>query len=710
MAFDASGFDPATRAALRAGAARLDAAFAAGLRPPPRISVSEWAARHRRFPEDAPIPGPWRHETAPYLVEIMDALSPHDPCEEVVIIKCAQSGGTAAVENWLGFISDLAPGPLLFVQATLKSALEWAAEKLWPMIDATPRLNPARGGTIRALGAADGEGSTKHKVRFSRSNGFILLAGGNSGPSLRQRTVRYAVEDDLDQFPDDVDNQGSPEAMVDQRLKVYRRQGVSKRAKVSTPRIKGASKIERAFLASDRRRFYFVCPHCTSRFAPVWDPAPDGERDIQWPDGRPDEAYLVPRCCGSPIAHWQKMEMERADGWLSMEIDGETVPLEMDEAAFQALRARMPRSLKRGFDINGMVTAFQTWGDMAVEFGASQGDQNKLKTWTNLTLGAPFELRGDAPDHEKLEKLKEQDWGRQQTPAGVVVTTQGADVQGDGIYVERVGWGPNAESWQLDARFIPGATDVKGEGAWAELDRYSQTPVVFPGGKAFPVDQECVDAGYHTEAAEAYCRARPNRLAVFGRAGWNRPVLGRGESIRYAQQGERTGQASKSSEDKAYLVGVDGVKLTWYGFLRTTLRIARSEAEGEAVPVRRGRVHFSRDTPEDWFEQVTAETVVVEMVNGWPRKKWAPVPGRQNHYLDCRVYNFAAAEKLMLDTLTEGDWARLRAERHAPRDPAQGDLLSPGAMLTGPAAPAPARAEAEPPPAPAFIDPGEDFF
>jgi phage terminase large subunit GpA-like protein len=35
--------------------------------------------------------------------------------------------------------------------------------------------------------------------------------------------------------------------MIDQRLKVWRRRGLSKRLKISTPTIKGASKIEAAF-------------------------------------------------------------------------------------------------------------------------------------------------------------------------------------------------------------------------------------------------------------------------------------------------------------------------------------------------------------------------------------------------------------------------------------------------------------------------------
>jgi len=123
-------------------------------------------------------------------------------------------------------------------------------------------------------------------------------------------------------------------------------------------------------------------------------------------------------------------------------------------------------------------------------------------------------------------------------------------------------------------------------------------------------------------------------------------------------------------------VGTFGVKLSWYGYLRSTLEHRREAAAGGVEGQPYGLTHFSRDTPAEWFEQVTAEHVVERRVNGFPRREWQPMPGRPNHWLDCRVYNYAAAEKLMLDTLGEADWARLRTERHAPKDDRQGDLLA----------------------------------
>ena len=128
-----------------------------------------------------------------------------------------------------------------------------------------------------------------------------------------------------------------------------------------------------------------------------------------------------------------------------------------------------------------------------------------------------------------------------------------------------------------------------------------------------------------------------------------------------------------------------------------------------ASPV--GRVHLGRDVPEDWAEQATAETIIVKMINGFPDRRWTPMAGRQNHYLDCRIYAMAAAAKLMLDTLTEVDWARLRAERYAPADPDQGDLLAmPMAQAATPKAPETGVTSEEDDRPAGWIAPQKDWF
>lgn len=658
MAFDYAEFGGEVSAILRANAARIDAAAASGLRPPPRMSVAEWAARYRRFPEESAYPGRWRNETAPYLVEIMEVISSDHPAEDAAIKKCAQSGGSAAGENMIGHAADIAPGPMMYIQATFKAALDWSDEKLWPMIEATPRLDPSKDGLVLPK---DGDGSTKLKLKFRRG-GSLILAGANSAASLRQHTVRYVIEDDLDQFPDDLDGQGSPEFMIGKRLTVYRRRGLSKRLKISTPTIKGASKIDVAYQAGDQRHFYFKCLGCAARFDPLWS-------DIDYANG-PDKAVLAAPCCGAVIEHWQKAAISLVDGWLATAAEGLDAPARvMTEDAFQHRRAIQPPGRKVSFWISGIVTSFQTWADMAENFVGAQGDVNKLRAWTNLDLGEVFEFKGGVPDFELLKALREPDWGRMQPPAGPVVFTMGVDVQGDGLYYEIVGWAENAENWSLDAGFLPGETHVKGEGAWVQLDELAERKIALPAGAAVRLDQVCVDAGYNTDEVHAFCAKRPGRLAVFGRAGWTLPVLGRGENIRYTHHGKRAGQGSKRAEEKAYIVGTFGIKASFHGFLRAVLGAAAEEAKtGVPAKVQRGRCHFGRDAQDQWFEQITAEGVVVKLTNGIPRRVWETLPGRPNHWLDCRVYNHAAAEKLLLDTLSAADWARLRAERGTPPD------------------------------------------
>lgn len=695
-------------AILAGNAVRTDVALATGLRPPPRMTVSEWAERYRHFADDAPHPGPFRNATAPYLVEPQDRMSPHDPAPEVPIIKCGQSGGSVTGENFIGFVADIAPGPMMYVGPTITAAKDWLAEKFWPMVEASPRLNPARrDGAVLPKRSRDGHGTTALRVRF-RKGGWMLIAGANSAATLRQHSIRYAIEDDLDQFPDDLDNQGSPETMVDTRLTVFARQGTAKRLKISTPTNKGSSKIGRAYAASDMRRYYLKCRHCGSRFDPVFD-------DLNWPEGQPERAELVAPCCGVSIAHWEKAEMSLPDGWApTVEIDGERPGRVLTEEEFQAARRRDVRGRNPGYHITGIISAFLTWSDLCVRFVAAQGDVNKLRGWTNLQLGEEFVLKGDAPSADSLSILIEQDWGKGQLPWGPLVFTLGCDVQGDGIYVEALGWAFGLENWSLDHRFLPGRTDVAGEGAWSLLEEYARQTFTLPGGKSFGFDQICVDAGYNTDAAKAFCRRSPKRLPVFGRPGWSQPILGRGQAIHYAPNRRPNARRRRAAGEDAHLVGTYGAKLSFYGFLRASIEQASAEQDGQRPDRMKGRIHFGRDATADYFDMLTSESVVVRMKAGQPVRVWEVESGRQNHWLDCRIYNRAAAEALALDLKSEADWLALGQFRNGSADPVQGDLVAlanrPQPEGAGPAAVASATGQSTTPPSGGWIDDREGWL
>lgn len=680
-----------SRLHLLSNASKLSLNMARGMRPPPRLTVSEWASTYRRFAEDSAKPGPWRHQNAPYLVEIMDRLSPHDPCEQVTIMKCAQSGGSASGENWIGYVADITPGPMMYVAPTITSATQWLAEKFWPMVESSPRLNPYRYGAIMPKRSRDGDGSTALRVQF-RKGSYMLIAGANSAATLRQHSIRYVIEDDLDQFPDDLDKQGSPEAMITARLRTFAVQGLSKRLKISTPTIKGGSKIERSYNLSDQRRLYLPSPHTGDYFDPIFS-------DLNWPAGRPHEVVMLdPTCPGAIIEHWQKYQMLQSAVWIPTAILDPTEVPEDEEpsdgpprviplADLEGWRTRSTGRRQPGYHLSGIVSAFMSWEMISVPFVNAQNNQNALKAFTNLDLGDPYEVRGDAPPADALEALREQDWGGGQMPWGPTVFTMGCDVQGDGIYYKIEGHGPDFETWHLDHGWLTGPTDVAHAGAWARLETVAQRPLTMPGGRALPLDQICVDAGFNTDAARAFCKRSANRMAVFGRPGWALPILGRGQAITYLSRGKRAGQASTKANDKSFLVGTFGAKLNWFGFLRANLEAAADRAKGQEVSHFAGRQHFGLNATAELFDHLTSESCVYETrPNGMVDRVWRVIAGRQNHWLDCRIYNMAAMEALRLTGLSDQQWLRLRADRYAAVDPSQGDLVElmtrPG---TGPA-------------------------
>jgi phage terminase large subunit GpA-like protein len=57
---------------------------------------------------------------------------------------------------------------------------------------------------------------------------------------------------------------------------------------------------------------------------------------------------------------------------------------------------------------------------------------------------------------------------------------------------------------------------------------------------------------------------------------------------------------------------------------------------------------------------------------------WELIPGRENHFLDCRVYARAAAAVLGIDRYSESDWSKLdAATAQAPRAPEPPQPTSP---------------------------------
>ena len=353
--------------------------------------------------------GRWRTSRTPYLREIMDALSPMHPAQRIVVMKGAQIGATEAGNNWIGYIIHHAPGPMLAVQPTVELAKRFSQQRLDPLIEESPVLRekvaPAR---------SRDSGNTVLSKEFP--GGILVMTGANSAVGLRSMPVRYLFLDEVDAYPPSADEEGEPVALAEARTRTF-----SWRRKVflvSTPTVKGLSRIEREFEASDQRRFFLPCPLCG---APQWLKF---ER-LRWEWGRPETAVYVCEACDGSFGEAHKTKMLAVGAWRATAC------------------AADPGTV--GFHISALYSplGWYSWQQIARDWEACQGNDEAKRSFKNTVLGETWFEPGEAPDWQRLYDRRE-DYRLGSVPAGGLLLTAGADVQKDRIEVSIWAWGRNA--------------------------------------------------------------------------------------------------------------------------------------------------------------------------------------------------------------------------------------------------------------------------
>lgn len=88
---------------------------------------------------------------------------------------------------------------------------------------------------------------------------------------IRSSTIKKAFCDEIDEYPDDLDGQGDPIGMIEARQESFLMSGEWFRAYISTPTIKGSSKIDNRFERGDQRYWHMPCPGCGDKFKFVFD-------------------------------------------------------------------------------------------------------------------------------------------------------------------------------------------------------------------------------------------------------------------------------------------------------------------------------------------------------------------------------------------------------------------------------------------------------
>ena len=567
-----------------------------GWRLPEPIALSDYADEYRILPRKSSTePGRWRTDRTPYLREIMDALSPEDPCREIVFIAGTQVGKTEILNNWCCYVIDHVPAPMMIVQPTLDLAKRWSKQRLAPMIEEMPtlatKIKPAR---------SRDSGNTTLVKEFS--GGMLVISGANSGASLRSMPVKYIAMDEIDAYPADVDGEGDPIDLAEARTSNFPRRKIFK---TSTPTLKGISNIDDAYQRSDRGKYHVPCPHCHEL------------QPLEFEQLTEDGQYLC-RECGELIDEHHKTAMLAGGQWI----------------------ARNPERPVRGYHINSLYSPIglgYTWLELSQQRAQARDNKAREKIFTNLRRGEAYEDPDGRLDADDIASLAG-DFKMREIPPGCLLLTCGVDVQINRFAIQLLGWGRD-RLWTIDWIELPAdPTDTE---SWEELTRYLAKPLINSYGVQIHISMTAVDSGNWTHEVYQYVRHAGRRvIAIKGMSTGGKPVIGRAswQDVNYRGRTIKRGV-------QLWPVGTDTAKNTMLGRI--------SKDVGREPDQRRHTM--ASDLPDDYYTQLTAERVDPE-TGHWKKLKGKRNEAIDTMVY---AYAAASHPLVRLHAMRETDWSRL---------------------------------------------------
>ncbi|CAG4883799.1 conserved protein of unknown function [Georgfuchsia toluolica] len=618
--------------------------------PPPRLTIDEWAERYRKLsPEESALPGDYSLDHTPALREILQACS--DPqVRKVVVQKSAQLGYTVGVVcNVMGYYVHQRPSVQLAVFPREKSAKDFAAEKLDPMIRATTPLASLIALKSRAAGNSQ---SRKHYP-----GGLIKLVGSNSPSDVKSTSARIVIVEEPDDACSNVRGQGDAIKLSEERAKAYPDHLI---LIGGTPTAKNASSIEAEILASDQRKFHMPCPHCGDEHIPAWANViipEDATRPLRETYGhaRWEAAYYVCPACGVP---WTEEERHGA----------------IRRGHFEATA---PATGAVGFIANELISTFEgsrlpilARKYIEAKHKQDEGDNSEMIAFWNSTLGLPWEYRGELPEEDELRDRAEA-YAEWSVPAGGLVPVVTVDVQHDRLAVNCWVIGRREEMWLAFWGELHGQTIIPFAGAWIDLEQLLEKTVRHASGARLAIAAVALDSSDGQTSAAVYDfvrkHNRPGRpvYAIKGASDsegkieiWRAPQT---NSLDPHQGGKK---ASKHGVH-VHIVGTAKAKDSILGWAQEGGRV-RLIGDGPQ------RMHWYQSVRADFYEQLLSE-IKIPMRNNPRRRQWKKRTDRRNEVLDCTVYALWLIHALRLN-LHKGPWwdqLETRVIQHGLFEPAE---------------------------------------
>lgn len=538
-------------------------------------------------------------------------------------------------ENFVGYCIAHQPAvPILWYTSDQKKASERLNGSLVPMVQQSDLSD-----RIKSTDEENGRktGKTASKLEW-RGGGSLKAFGAQSDANFREAFAQVVIRDEIDLWPLS-GRDGDP--LAASYARTFGFEDVRKVLDLSTPTIKGLSKIWEQYLRGDQRKYFVRCLKCKHPQELRWrrENKETGEvTGITW-DLTPETKQLIKgssrylcSACGHAHREADKFRFFALDNaeWVPT-----ATPVSPDVWSYH-----LPSlySLMRSWD-----SCVQLWLEAWDVTAGKPRDMGKLQQFYNDVLAEPFELTGDKLNFETVSSHRKQEYKLGELPNRYAIQSAGSpiqfvtctvDVQKSFLSVATWGWAKGRRGFLLDYLKFEGSTEhIDTPETWGELAKLIETKVyVSDDGKAYPIALTLVDSGYLPTVVYAFVGQ------------WGSGVIAiRGEANpKKADANRLFSQMHTPLGDRAFEIAVNAYKERLHLSLQRTW-------EPSWGPQHEDHLSFPSNLSDEQLKELTVEKRVEEIDprtrqrKGW---RWHRPSGSRNELWDLAVYASCSVDML----------------------------------------------------------------
>lgn len=480
------------------------------------IKPSTFNEENRYLPESvSAIPGFIRFDVNPFMREIIDCADVNSLVREVNLKKGVQVTFTTLLESiMMYFMAHIKTVPMMYLTADKELAKARIENNVIPMIN--------QSGFADIIRSSD-EGNTRKTGKTAdhlqwEGGGYMVPFGAKTADKMRSFSIMVMLKDEIDAWADTVGKDGDPDFLSDGRCKGY-----WERRKIfrgSTPLIKGTSKIQKAYLRGDQRKYMVLCLKCGHEQYLKWHTVDKNTGIIGGFTWKLTEGELdiesVRYCC-------QKCGHEHYDH------DKEKLFSE-DHGAYWKPTSRPAEPGIRSYHLPAMYSpiGMAPWYSLVSDYlKAWDPVENKVRDITlyqvfyNNVLAEPFEIMGSKIRFTSVSAHRRAVYRLGQIPNKYAMRYSGSvilflfcmvDVHKNNLAVSVMGFTRDSrcyiiDYWRFEVEKDEDDCDEITSPVWGRLRKLiEETEYTADDGKRYRIAVTFVDAGYSNDTVTTFCK------------------------------------------------------------------------------------------------------------------------------------------------------------------------------------------------------------